>query len=157
MIGSIHNRPFDKLFFFNRLFKNHLTLSFSTIYTDLHRFPFRAHLRSLCKNNRKSSTPADQLIPVHAYVAMFVQISSDSRQGTICNVVYTPGYTIGSASVMHESRDACLWYMGRQVSILPACYTDSAPQSSMRPDIAHRLACCDNLSSCTEEGGGVYV
>lgn len=77
------------------------------------------------------------------------------KRGTICNVVYTPVTpSVLHPLCSHEMRVCDIW--ADSINITSVLY-QFCSASSMRPDIAHRLACCDNLSSRRKEGRVIYV
>lgn len=77
------------------------------------------------------------------------------KRGTICNVVYTPVTpSVLHPLCSHEMRVCDIW--ADSINITSVLY-QFCSASSMRPDIAHRLACCDNLSSRRKGGEGLYT
>lgn len=111
-----------------------------------------AHLRSLCKNNRKSSILADQLTYTHTHAQCLCKsraIWSSGHNLQRCIYPVTPSVLHRLCS--HEMRVCDIW--ADSINITSVLYQFSSA-SSMRPDIAHRLACCDNLSSRPVHGGG---
>lgn len=157
----MYNKLFFSLFFFfaSEPLKIivYLTYLFQlTIYTDLHRFPSAQHtpihLRSLRKNNRK-----------FRLISLLTRAQTHTRNVCVNLERFEAGHNLQrciypvTPSVLHplcshEMRVCDIW--ADSINITAVLY-QFCSASSMRPDIAHRLACCDNLSSRT--GRGVYV